>query len=177
MTTCCLTLTSQHSIRRLSFYQLRNLSKIRKCLIQASSGIAEHAFITSKIDYKLQFTAPRMVTRTRKLCEYIIHLTFTGFLLAIMLFLNYFCQFSTHLITFHLAIQRTDLVINALQESVVRVSAAIRTTSKTHGDKAFSVCDPELWNSLPLARFAQVTILSQFKERTENISFYAIFRQ
>ena len=36
---------------RLSFYQLRNLSKIRKCLTQESSEIAVHAFITTKIDY------------------------------------------------------------------------------------------------------------------------------
>ena len=36
---------------RLSFYQLGNLSKIRKCLTQESSEIAVHAFITSKIDY------------------------------------------------------------------------------------------------------------------------------
>ena len=42
-------------------------------------------------------TGPRIVTRTRKLCEHIIYLTFTGFLLVITLFLNLFCQFSNHL--------------------------------------------------------------------------------
>ncbi|CAH3044516.1 unnamed protein product, partial [Porites lobata] len=36
---------------RLSFHQLRNLSKIRKCLTRESSEIAVHAFITSKTDY------------------------------------------------------------------------------------------------------------------------------
>ena len=38
-------------ICRSSFYQLRNLSKIRKYLIRESSEIAMHAFITSKLDY------------------------------------------------------------------------------------------------------------------------------
>ena len=38
-------------ICRLSFYQLRNLSKIRKHLTQLSSVIAVHASITSKLDY------------------------------------------------------------------------------------------------------------------------------
>ena len=38
-------------ICRSSFYQLRNLSKIRKYLTQEPSEIAVHAFITSKLDY------------------------------------------------------------------------------------------------------------------------------
>ena len=33
------------------FNQLRNLSKIRKCLTRESSEIAVHVFITSKLDY------------------------------------------------------------------------------------------------------------------------------
>ena len=38
-------------ICRSSFYQLRNLSKIRKYLTRESSEIAMHAFTTSKLDY------------------------------------------------------------------------------------------------------------------------------
>ena len=70
-------------IGRSSFYQLRNLSKIRKYLTRESSEIAMHAFITSKLDYcnsllygcrkmqlkKLQYvqsTAARIITCTRK---------------------------------------------------------------------------------------------------------------
>ena len=70
-------------ICRSSFYQLRNLSKIRKYLTQESRVIAVHAFIKSKLDYsnsllygcrkmqlkKLQYvqnTAARIITRTRK---------------------------------------------------------------------------------------------------------------
>ena len=70
-------------IRRSSFYQLTNLSKIRKYLTQESSEIAVHAFVTSKLEYcnsllygsrkmqlkKLQYvqnTAARILTKTRK---------------------------------------------------------------------------------------------------------------
>ena len=70
-------------ICRSLFYQLRNLSKIRKYLTREPSEIVMHAFITSKLDYcnsllygcrkvqlkKLQYvqnTAARIITRTRK---------------------------------------------------------------------------------------------------------------
>ena len=71
-------------ICRSSFYQLRNLSEIRKYLTQESSKIiAVHAFVTSKLDYcnsllyscrkmqlkKLQHvqnTVTRIITQTRK---------------------------------------------------------------------------------------------------------------
>ena len=70
-------------ICRSSFYQLKNLSKIRKYLTRESSEIAMHALLTSKLDYynsllyacrKLQLkklhyvlnTAARIITRTRK---------------------------------------------------------------------------------------------------------------
>ena len=96
-------------ICRSSFYQLRNLSKIRKYLTQESSEFAVHAFITSKLDYcnsllygwrkmqlkKLQYvqnTAARIITQTRKFVTLrLFYLTFTGFLLVIVKFLKFFC--------------------------------------------------------------------------------------
>ena len=70
-------------ICRSSFYQLRNLSKIRKYVTQESSEVAVHVFLTSKLGYcnsllcgerkmqlrKLQYvqnTAARIITQTRK---------------------------------------------------------------------------------------------------------------
>ena len=97
MTACYLTCTSQ--------------TKIRKYLTQESSEIAVHVFITSKLDYcnsllhgcrkmqlkKLQYVqnaAARIVTvvtQTRKLYPLrLFYLTFTGFLLVIVLFLKFF---------------------------------------------------------------------------------------
>ena len=96
-------------ICRSSFYQVRNLSTIRKYLTRESSEIAMHAFITSKLDYcnsllygfrkmqlkKLQYvqnTAATIITRTRKFDHITPFLSdFTGFLLVIVLFSNLFC--------------------------------------------------------------------------------------
>ena len=98
-------------ICRSSFNRIRNLSKIGKYLTQESSEIAVHAFITSKLDYcnsllygcrKMQFkklqyvqnTAARIVRALLRLVNLItlrlFYLTFTGFLLVIVLFLKFF---------------------------------------------------------------------------------------
>ena len=96
-------------ICRSSFNRIRNLSKIGKYLTQESSEIAVHAFITSKLDYcnsllygcrkvqlkKLQYvqnTATRIFTQTRKFDHITpVYLTFTDFLLVIILFLKFLC--------------------------------------------------------------------------------------
>ena len=84
-------------ICRSSFYQLRNLSKITY-LTQESREIAVHAFIKSKLDYcnsllygcrkmqlkKLQYVQNTLITL------HLFYLTFTGFLLVIVLFWKFF---------------------------------------------------------------------------------------
>ena len=114
------------------FNQLRNLPNIRKYLTQESSEIAVHAFITSKLDFcnsllygcmkmrlkKLQYVqdaAARIVTQTRKF-DHITPVLFDLHWLPVSyrIVLLFFCQFSNHLITFHLAIWRTDLVANRI---------------------------------------------------------------
>ena len=121
MTTCCVSLFDAH-VSTFADYRF-NGSGIYQRLesvswTQESSEIAVRAFVTSKIYCCNSLLCgcrrmhlkeiliicsehcPRIITQTRKLCEHIIYLTLTGFLLAIMLFLNFFCQFSNHLITF-----------------------------------------------------------------------------
>ena len=96
-------------ICRSSFNRIRNLSKIRKNLTQESSEIAVHTSITSKLDYcnsllygcrkvqlkKLQYvqnTASRIFTQTCKFDHITpVYLTFTDFLLVIILFLKFLC--------------------------------------------------------------------------------------
>ena len=96
-------------ICRSSFYELRNLSKIRKYLTQESCEIALHAFITSKLDYCNSFLStvvrkcswrsfnmfrtlpPESLLRLVNLNTLrLFYLTFTGFLLVIVLFLKFF---------------------------------------------------------------------------------------
>ena len=132
MTICYSTCTSMTFADHRLTNQLRNLPKIRKYLTQESSEIAVHAFITSKLDFcnsllygcrqmrlkKLQYvqnTAARIVTQTRKF-DHITPVLFDLHWLPVSyrIVLLFFCQFSNHLITFHLAIWRTDLVINRI---------------------------------------------------------------
>ena len=113
-------------ICRSSFNQLRNLPKIRKYLTRESSEIAEHAFITSKLEYcnsllyscrkthlkKVQYvqnTAARTVTQTRKF-DHITPVLYDFHWLPVSYrtVLKFFCWFSNDLKTFSLAIWRTD---------------------------------------------------------------------
>ena len=92
-------------ICRSSFYQLRNLSKIRKYFTQGSCEIALHAFITSKLDHcnsllygcrkmrlkMFRTLQPESLLRLVNLITLrLFYLTFTGFLLVIVLFLKFF---------------------------------------------------------------------------------------
>ena len=122
-------------ICRSSFNQLRNLPKIRKYLTRESSEIAEHAFITSKLEYcnsllyscrkthlkKVQYvqnTAARTVTQTRKF-DHITPVLYDFHWLPVSYrtVLKFFCWFSNDLTTFSLAIWRTDWVINRIPGS------------------------------------------------------------
>ena len=121
-------------ICRSLFNQLRNLSKIRKYPTQESSKIAVYAFITSKLDYcnsllygcrkmqlkKLQHvqnTAARIVSQTRKFDHITpvlsdLHWLPVSYRIVFKILLLVFKTLI--LITFHLAIWRTDLVINRI---------------------------------------------------------------
>ena len=152
-------------ICRSSFYQLRNLSKTRKYLTQESSEIDMHAFTTSKLDYcnsllygcrkmqvkKLQYvqnTAARIITRPRKFDHIApvlsdLHWLPVGYRFVLKILLLVFKS------------------LNNLSPSYQSHSTNLRSSSrqlleqpqsftKTYGDRAFSVCTPKLWNSLPL---------------------------
>ena len=120
-------------ICRSSFNQLRNLSKIRKYLTKESSETAVHAFITPELDYcnsllygcrkmnlkKLQHvqnTAARIVTQTRKfyhITPVLFDLHWLPFSSRIV-FKIHLLLFKSLIITFHLTIWQTDLVINRI---------------------------------------------------------------
>ena len=131
MTTCYLTCTSQ--TLQIIVLPAQELIKDKKI---SHTGVLQNcamqAFITSKLDYcnsslygcrkmqlkKLQHvqnTAARIVTQTRKF-DHITPVLFDLHWLPVSyrIVLLFFCQFSNHLITFHLAIWRTDLVIHRI---------------------------------------------------------------
>ena len=171
MTTCMLLDVQVSDICRSSFNQLRNLSNIRKYLTRESSEIAVHAFITSKLDYcnsllygcrktqlkKFQYvqnTAARIVTQTRKF-DHITPVLFDLHWLPV----SYRIVFKILLLVFNsLNLSPSYLADRLSYQSHSRVLRSAskqlldqpRSITKTYGDKAFSVCAPKLWNSLPL---------------------------
>ena len=140
--------------------------------MKESSEIAVHAFITSKLDYcnsllygcrkmqlkKLQYvqnTTARIITQTRKFDHITPVLSDLHWLPV-----SYRIVFKILLLVFK---SLNNLSPNYLADRLCYQSHSrnLRSTSKrlleqplsftkTNGDKAFSVCVPKLWNSLPL---------------------------
>ena len=159
-------------ICRSSFYQLRNLSKIRQYLTRESSEIAMHAFITSKLDYcnsllcgcrkmqlkKLQYvqnTAAGIITRTRKFDHITPVLSDLHWLPVSYRFvfkiLSLVFKSLNYLWPSYLA-DRLSYQSHSrnLRSSSRQLLEQPRSFMKTYGDGAFSVCSPKLWNALPL---------------------------
>ena len=154
-------------ICRSSFYQLRNLSKIRKYLTRESSEIAMHSFIASKLDYcnsllygcrkmqlkKLQYvqnTAARIITRTRKFDHITPVLSDLHWLPV-----SYRFVFKILLLVFKSPSYLADRLSyqshsRNLRSSSRQLLEQPRSFTKTYGDRAFSVCAPIFMNSLPL---------------------------
>ena len=159
-------------ICRSSFCQLRNLSKTRKYLTRESSEIAMHAFTTSKLDYcnslfygcrkmqvkKLQYvqnTAARIISRTRKFDHITpvlsdLHWPPVGYRFVFKILLLVFKSLN-NLSPSYLA-ERLSYQSHSrnLQSSSRQLLEQPQSFTKTYGDRAFSVCAPKLWNSLPL---------------------------
>ena len=159
-------------ICRSSFYQLRNLSKIRKYLTQESSEIAVHAFLTSKLDYcnsflygcrkmqlkRLQYvqsTAARIITQTRKFDHITpvlsdLHWLPVSYRIVFKILLLVFKSLnnlSPSYLADRLSYQSHSRNLWSASKQLLEQP---RSFTKTYRDKAFSVCAPKLWNSLPL---------------------------
>ena len=159
-------------IFKSSHYHLRNIGKIRKYLDESSTETLIHAFVTSKLDYcnallnglpkyqinRLQLvlnTAARVVTHTRKF-EHI-----TPVLIGLhWLPVSYRITFKILLLTYKalnilapsylsdLLSQRCN--VRSLRSRSQELLSIPRSRTVTHGDMAFSIASPRLWNELPL---------------------------
>ena len=155
MTTCYSTCTSQ--------------TKIRKYLTQESCEIAVHVFITSKLDYcnsllygcrkmqlkKLQYVqnaAARIVTQTRKFYLTFIDLhwlpvSYRIVFKVLLLVFKSLNNLSPSYLADRLSYQSHARNLRSASKELLECP---RSVTKTYGNKAFSVCAPKLWNSLPL---------------------------
>ena len=184
------------SICKSSFYHLRNISYIRKCLSSTTTEILVHAFPSSKLDYcnsllyglpnyhvkkvqHAQNAAARLMSLARK------HEHITPILLNLhWLPIRYRIVFKILLITYK--------ALNNLAPSYIRdlitpyiPSRQLRSSSKnlpviphfnlkTYGAKSFSVAAPTLWKTLP-GDIMNSSSVSDFKNKLDTFLFKKAF--
>ena len=178
-----------NNICRTCYQYIRAISHIRRYLTTEATERLVHALITSRLDngnsllfglpscltaklQKVQNTAARIITRSRKY-ESITPVLRQLHWLPVMKRIN----FKILTLTFH-ALRGTgpkyirELLCHpkhprSLRSSTQDILDIPRTRLSTYGDRAFSVCAPRLWNSLPLqlrTESSLTTFKSQLKK-------------
>ena len=174
-----------------AYFQIRNLSSIRKLLSKDTAEILMHAFVTSRLDNgnallngiteqqlkKLQLvqnSAARVLTMTRKF-DHITPILINLHWLPV----RYRIQYKTLLITWkglnNMAPSYiTELLSPYTPKRSLRSSdqslLAVPRTKSSLGDRSFSVVAPKLWNSLP-TDLRQANSLHYFKTGLKTFLF------
>jgi hypothetical protein len=188
-----MTLTTHvNSMTSKAFWQIRNLSQIRKYLDKEASEVFVHAFITSRLDYcnsllyglpnvlvkKLQHvqnTAARVVTLTRRrehitpVLKYLhwlpVHqrIKFKILLITFKALNNQAPGYIAELIHLH----QPGRNLRSCDKLLLHKPVA---RSVSYGERAFSIAAPTLWNTLPL-QVRQSPSISTFKTRLKSHLF------
>lgn len=180
------------AVLKSSFFQLRQLAKVKQFLSPHNFEILIHAFITTRLDYcnalyaglsqtslsRLQIVqnaAARLLTATRK------HEHITPVLQSLhWLPVRFRVDFKILLFVFKcvhgLAPQYlSDLIqpyapTRSLRSADLSLLVVPKTKRKLRGDRAFSVAGPKLWNDLPL-HIRQADSLPVFKSLLKTYLF------
>jgi hypothetical protein len=181
-----------NNVCKTASYALRSIGLIRKYLDRDSAEQLIHAFITSRLDYcnslflglpdklisklqKIQNAAARLVTGAKKrdhITQVLRDLHWLPIRKRII--------FKTLLITFKALNNAApdyirDLLVPYHPSVNLRSSSKYlltipRCSSKTYGDRAFSVSAPKLWNSLPLS-IRKAETVAKFKTQMKTYLF------
>jgi len=160
------------NVCRSSYYQLRNIARIRNYFDRDSLEVLLHAFITSRLDYcnSLLAGAPNCDLRRLQLIQnfaarILVNCRLRDRISPILSQLHWLpvpsrIQFKILLFTFKAL---NDLGPPYISKAIVPLQsrrnlrsnnafslAVPRSRSVSFGDRAFSVCAPKLWNSLPV---------------------------
>lgn len=184
------------TLSRSSIASLQYIGRLRRYLDNKSCERLVHAFIISKIDYcnsilqglpkqkldyvqRLQNAAARIVTRTRR-NEHISHVLQTLHWLPV----RQRVQYKIALITFKALHSMAPAYLSALVTQVIpsrtlRSSSQCRlhvpkSVTKTLGERAFSVCAPQIWNSLP-SSITNSDNIDNFKSQLKTFLFKEAF--
>ena len=173
-------------------FSLRNIGRIRKYLSQGDCEKLVHAFISSRLDccnsvligvcqkqldklQRIQNSAARLVTRTKKY-EHITPVLRSLHWLPIASRIEFKILLLTYKAMNYLAPPYISELLNlycpkrTLRFSDSKLLQVPRTFTATYGDRAFSVCAPKLWNSLPFDIRTSPS-LSTFKCRLKTYFF------
>lgn len=175
-------------------FSLKRIGSIRKYLNKTSTERLVHAFISSKLDYcnsllyglpgtaidrlqRIQNSAARLVTGTKR-TEHItpvlrdLHwlpvrkrIIFKINLLTYKVLIGLAPDYLSDLITLHVPARR----LRSNANDNLRLLEP-RCKTKNYGDRAFSICAPRLWNSLPLSVRTSVST-DVFKKRLKTHLF------
>ena len=181
-----------NNVTRISYFHLRNISRIRPFLSMPDAETLVHAFVTSRLDYcnvlfsglssaalkKLQLvqnTAARILTRTRKF-DHITPVLASLHWLPINARADFKVLLLTYKILHGLApLYLEDLVTpyippRALRSQQTNLLVIPRTKTKSWGNRAFSYRAPLLWNKLPTA-VKEADSVEMFKSRIKTHLF------
>lgn len=162
--------TQINSIVKSCYFQMRNLSKIRKYLSEDAAKALTHAFVSSRLDnmnsllanipdyqiHKLQLIqnhAARIIKKQKKSCH------ITPILIDLhWLPIQYRIQYKILLLVYKCIHGESPVYLSSLVQEH-QPSRALRSGSqqllrelpvrKNYGKRAFSVVGPKLWNLLP----------------------------
>ena len=160
------------NICRIAFYYIRNIAQFRKFLSYDTAKISMHAFVRSRIDscnalclvlanfliQRLQYvlnSAARVIARSRKF-DHITPLLIELHWLTveqriIFKILSFTFKVVNGLAPSYLSeLLETYVPMRMLRSSTQLLLLEPNFNLKTYGSRAFSVCAPRLWNSLPL---------------------------
>ena len=179
-----------NNVVKSSFYNIKNLWKIRKFLNQDHTNIAAHAFVTSKLDYanallggapkfligrlqRVQNAAARVVTKTRKydhISEKMKELHWLPICNRI--------KYKINLITWKaLNGQAPKYITELLETGEINLRSnnnkllhIPKTNLVSQGDKAYAKVAPVLWNSLPTT-LRSMDKLTSFKKGLKTFYF------
>jgi hypothetical protein len=159
------------SIIKAASFQLRNLGKIRRYLSPQATEQLVHAFISSRLDmsnailfglpkdqiHRLQLKqnmAARLITRTKP-SEHISPILFELHWLPVSFRIQYKLMLLTYRVVNGIAPPYINELLHFYNPSRSGLRSANKAllvepkSSRSWGDRAFSVAAPRIWNSLP----------------------------
>ena len=159
------------NVTKLSFYHLRNISKVKPFLSQSDTERLMHCFISSRLDYcnallsglpkkevyrlqLVQNAAARVLTKTRRRAHITpilksLHWLPVSFRIDFKILLLVFKSLHGNAPAYMSAMTEWYVPNRPLRSADTGLLTVPDANTKTYGEAAFRFYGPNLWNSLP----------------------------